>query len=69
MCALCDKGVKNKTLDIGDLVTYNYKGNIIVGIIIARAPFDTNVFDVQWYDESADIGRYDAEQLLEWTHG
>jgi hypothetical protein len=69
MCALCDKGVKNKTLEIGDLVTYYYKDRMIVGIIIARAPFDTNVFDVQWYDESADIGRYDAEQLLEWMHG
>jgi hypothetical protein len=51
-------------LEIGDLVMYNYKTNIIIGLIINKAPFDY-VYDVLWND--GDTGRYEADTLNDWN--
>jgi len=51
-------------LEIGDLVMYNYKTKIIIGLIVDKAPFDY-VYDVLWSD--GDTGRYEGETLVEWN--
>ena len=60
--------VQEKQIDIGDLIIYTKPtGEVFdVGLVIGKAAYG-DAYDVEWYDEKDDVGRYDEEFLLKYV--